>query len=278
MTETGPASAEALTVLKARMKATWMAGDFGRIATFSQAAADEFMRRRGDIAGASVLDVACGSGNLAIPAARMGATVTGVDIAANLLDEGRARAACDGLTIAFDEGDAEQLPYADGSFDLVVSMFGAMFAPRPERVVRELARVCRAGGHIAMANWTPDGFVGQMFRVTSLHVPPPPGIAPPVLWGDAVTVRARFQAAGLPGLAMTPVVADLAYPFSVPEVVEFFRTFFGPTKQAFAGLPPDKQDLLREDTERLWVAHNLATDGTTRVGAEYLEVVVSRGG
>ncbi|HEY9343888.1 MAG TPA: class I SAM-dependent methyltransferase [Inquilinus sp.] len=258
--------------LKARLKAMWMAGDFGEIAKHSEAAAEEFIRRRGIKPGVQVLDVACGSGNLAIPAAKAGAIVTGVDIAPNLLAEARERAAREALSITFYEGDAENLPYEDGSFDLVVSMFGAMFAPRPQRVADELVRVCRPGGQIAMANWTPTGFIGQVFKATGQHVPPPAEMPSPLLWGDPVAVRERFGDR-VSELRMTPVTARLHYPLSVPETVEFFQTYYGPTQKAFGALPDDKQSALRRDLEILWSQHNRATDGTTLVEAEYLEVV-----
>src|ERR1700722_1789737 len=219
-------SLDALAAVKARMKATWMAGDFGEVAKFLEPTSEAFVARRGLTPGTRVLDVACGSGNVAIPAARAGARVTGVDIAPNLLETARARAAREGLAIEFDEGDAEQMSYADGAFDLVASMFGAMFAPRPERAVRELVRVCRSGGEIAMANWTPRGFVGGMFTVTSAHVPPAPGVTPPVLWGDEATVRERFRVAGVERVRTAPILAQFRFPFSVAETVEFFRTFF----------------------------------------------------
>src|SRR5918997_2114650 len=148
--------------LKTRLKAMWMAGDFGQVAKHIETGAEEFIARLALKPGVRLLDVACGSGNLAIPAARAGAIVTGVDIATNLLEQARARAESEGLKIQFDEGDAEKLPYADASFDIVVSMFGAMFAPRPELVAAELVRVCRPGGRIAVADWTPGGFVGRM--------------------------------------------------------------------------------------------------------------------
>src|SRR6185369_11554241 len=162
-----------LETLKSRLKATWSAGDFGQIAKATAAGAAEFIERLHLQPGAKVLDVACGSGNLALPAARAGAIVTGVDIAPNLIKQARENAEREGLKIQFDEGDAEALPYDDASFDAVVTMFGAMFAPRPELVASELKRVCRPGGFIAMANWTPNGFIGQMFKITSSLVPPP---------------------------------------------------------------------------------------------------------
>ena len=149
-----------IDALKSRLKATWMAGDFGFIARSYESGAAEFVRRLGLVPGNRVLDVACGTGNLTVPAARTGADVTGVDIATNLLEQARTRAATEGVAARFDEGDAEQLPYPDASFDTVISMFGVMFAPRPDLATVELLRVCRPGGTIALANWTPGGFVG----------------------------------------------------------------------------------------------------------------------
>ena len=220
-------------------------------------------------------DVACGTGNTAIPAAKSGAIVTGVDIATNLLEQGRMRASNEGVTVQFDEGDAEALPYPDNSFDLVVSMYGAMFAPRAERVTAELLRVCRPGGEIAMANWTPSGFTGQMFKVTSTYVPLPPGMSSPVLWGDETTMRQRFLD-GLAELKMTPIKVRMRYPFSTQKTVEYFRTYFGPTQRAFAALTVDKQADLRQALEDIWDKYNQATDGTTEVESEYLEVAAKR--
>ena len=175
--------------LKSNMKASWMAGDFGQIANFTVKAAEEFIERTEISPGTRVLDVACGTGNTAIPAARAGGSVTGVDIAPNLLEQARKRAAAEQLEIRFREGDAEELPVGDHEFDVVLTMFGAMFAPRPERVAAELMRVCRPGGLIAMANWTPEGFVGKSFQVLAEMVPPPAGLPDPALWGDEQTVR-----------------------------------------------------------------------------------------
>src|SRR5688572_5952231 len=171
-----------LQALKVRLREIWMAGDFGILAKHSESHANDFIARCAVKPGMRVLDVACGTGNLAIPAARAGADVTGVDIATNLIEQARARAVREGVNVQFDEGDAEELPYPDASFELVVSMYGAMFAPRPERAAAELLRVCKPGGQIAMANWTPRGFFGQMFKVIDAHVPPPPGVPPSMLW------------------------------------------------------------------------------------------------
>ncbi|MEZ4735439.1 MAG: methyltransferase domain-containing protein [Caldilineaceae bacterium] len=184
-----PSAADELTV---RTRATWMAGDFGKIAKSYEAGAAEFIARLNFQPRARVLDVACGTGNLAIPAARSGAYVTGLDIAPNLIEQAQAWARTEDLAIRFEEGDAEQMPYADASFDAVVTMFGAMFAPRPNEVGTELVRVCRSGGRIAMANWTADGFIGQMFKIMTKHVPPAPGVPSPLQWGHEATVAERL--------------------------------------------------------------------------------------
>lgn len=261
--------------LKTKLKAMWMAGDFGQIAKQLESEAGAFINRLGLKPGERLLDVACGSGNLTIPAARAGAVVTGADIATNLLEQGRARAAAEGLTIQFDEGDAESLPYDDASFDLVVSMFGAMFAPRPQLVAAELVRVCRPGGRIAMANWTPEGHIGQMFKATGKHVPPPPNMPSPLKWGDEATVRELLHD-GVADLKLTRRIGRFNFPFTPAEVVEHFRTYYGPTQRAFAALDSNAQAALRSDLEQLWAQHNQATDNTTQVDGEYLEVLAIR--
>jgi SAM-dependent methyltransferase len=264
-----------MDALKSKLKSMWMAGDFGQVARIIEAAAEEFIDRLALKPGTRVLDVACGSGNLAIPAARAGAIVTGVDIAPNLLEQARARAAAEGLKIKFDEGDAEKLPYADGSFDVVVTMFGAMFAPRPELVSAELVRVTVPGGTIAMANWTPAGFIGQMFKTTGKHVPPPPNMPSPIKWGEEATVRERLRE-GIADLKATSRMCSFKYPFAPAEVVDFFRLYYGPTQRAFAALDEEKQAALRGDLENLWAQHNQASDGSTNVDGEYLEVIATR--
>lgn len=248
--------------LKSRLKATWMAGDYGRFARYLEP-------------GARMLDVACGAGQIAIPAAKTGVAVTGIDIAANLIVQAKARAAADGLTAHFDEGDAEDLPYPDASFDVVVSLIGAMFAPRPELVASELLRVCRPGGRIVMANWTPQGFLGQMFKAIGKHVPPPPLMPSPLLCGDEATVRSRFgtEASSLEAI---PRLYPLHYPFSPAEVVDYFITDYGPTNRAHAALDKAGQEALRADLQAVWCDNNRATDGTVHVEAEYLEVTARR--
>jgi len=259
------------------MRTTWMAGDFGVIAQKMTAAAEEFVSHLGIPHGAHVLDVACGTGNLAIPLARRGCLVTGVDIASNLLSQARERAAVEDLTAIFDEGDAEQLPYPDASFDAAVTMFGAMFAPRPELVASELARVLKPGGLLAMANWNPASFSGQMFKVGGKHVPPPPGIAPPVLWGDDATVRQRL-AASFSNIQTELVPVDFDLPTSPAGAVAFFRRYFGPTQIAFSRLDEPGQAALEADLEALWSGANASPTPTihTLIHNQYLKVTATR--
>lgn len=264
-----------MDALKAKLRATWISGDFGQIAKFLAAEAEKFIHRLELKPGSKVLDVACGTGNLALPAARLGADVTGVDIAPNLVEQARANAAREGLSARFDEGDAEALPYADASFDAAVTMYGAMFAPRPELVAAELKRVTKPGGRIAMGNWTPAGFIGQMFKVVGAHVPPPAGMASPILWGVDEKVRERFGD-GVSKIETTLRYVPFNFPFSPAEVVEHFRVYYGPTYKAFGSLDENKQAALRKDLEELWTKNNQATDGTTSVECEYLEVVATR--
>ena len=258
--------------LTERVRATWTAGDFGRIAKGYERGAGEFIGRLGIKLGDRVLDVASGTGNLAIPAARSGAFVTGVDIAPNLIEQARVNAEQEGLEIDFEVGDAEELSYANGAFDAVVTMFGAMFAARPDRAAAELIRVTRSGGKIAMANWTPTGFIGQMFRTVARHVPPPGGIPSPILWGSEIEVNARLRK-GVRSLTLTPRTITFEYPFSATDTVNLFREWYGPTVRAFASLDDNGQRALQADLEALWIENNRATDGTTRVESEYLEVV-----
>jgi SAM-dependent methyltransferase len=263
--------------IKESMRATWMAGDFGVVAKQITGSAESFVDRLPVSPGMRVLDVATGTGNLAVPLARKGAVVTGVDIAANLLEQARERAAAENLTVTFDEGDAEQLPYHDASFDMVVTMFGAMFAPRPEVVASELARVLEPGGQLAMANWNPAGFTGQMFKASSRHVPPPPGIVPPVLWGDEKTVRERLEPHFKDiNTELVPIEFDL--PMNPAGAVAFFRQYFGPTKVAFSRLDEAGQAAFAADLEALWASANVAEDpeSHTLIHNEYLRVTATR--
>jgi len=264
-----------IDALKHRLRATWMAGDYDRFSRFMESSAVEFLDRVRVPPGASLLDVACGSGQLALIAARRGVRVTGVDIADNSICAARERAQAEGLPAQFHEGDVEALPYADASFDVVASLFGAMFAPRPELAAQELIRVCRPGGTIAMANWTKAGFIGQMFALVSRFIAPP-GMPAPVLWGDEPTVRERLGPA-IAELRLTRVMYQFDYPFSPAGVVDFFRENYGPTNRAFAALPPTDQEAFHADLVGLWAAKNQSGDANrTVVDAEYLQVVAIR--
>ena len=252
-----------------------MTGDYDVFSRFMQQGAEEFFGRLGIMPGMDMLDVGCGAGQLALIAARSGAKVTGCDIATNWLEKARTRAAEEKLAIVFEEGDAESLPYEDGRFDAVVSLIGAMFAPKPERVARELVRVCRPGGMIAMANWTPGGFIGQMFKTIARHIAPS-GMPSPVLWGDEAVVRERFNE-GIAHLKCVTRYYPFVYPFAPDEVVEFFRAHYGPMTRAFASLDEHGQNALRKELVELWSAHNKATSSGTNVASDYLEVIATKG-
>lgn len=257
--------------IKARLKSIWTAGDYDRFSRFMEGSAREFYERLNIAPGCKLLDIACGSGQLALMAAKDGIEVTGVDIAGNLVERARARAQAEGLNAIFREADAELLPFEDASFDVVVTLIGAMFATQPQLVAQELLRVCAPGGTIAMANWTPQGFVGQMFKAVSKFIAPS-GMPAPVLWGDEATVRERLGH-GISELNLTRRQYLFDYPFPPSEVVEFFRLHYGPTNRAFASLNAEAQAQLRQELETLWAAHNRGGADSTIVFAEYLEVV-----
>lgn len=260
--------------LKARLKDTWMAGDYDRFSRYMEQGARIFYEQLDVPAGCQLLDVACGSGQVALWAARDGVNVTGVDIAPNLVQRAQTRADAEGLRARFIEGDAEALPFEDASFDVVVSLVGAMFAPRPELVARELLRVCSPGGTIAMGNWTREGFIGQMFKTFAKFIAPS-GMPAPVLWGDETVVRERLGH-GVSNLIMTRRQYSFTYPFPPAEVVEFFRQYYGPTNRAFASLNETDARKLRDDLEALWAAHNRGGEELTLVSSEYLEVIAVR--
>jgi 2-polyprenyl-3-methyl-5-hydroxy-6-metoxy-1,4-benzoquinol methylase len=262
------------TTLKSRLKDTWMAGDYDRFSRYMEHDAREFYERLNVAPGCRLLDVACGSGQLALLAAQDGVNVTGVDIATNAVERARARAQAAGLPARFEEADAEDLPFEDGTFDVVTSLIGAMFAPRPELVAQELLRVCAPGGTIAMANWTPQGFVGQMFKTIAKFIAPS-GMPSPLLWGDEATVRERLGR-GVSSLNLTRRYYTFNYPFTPAEVVDFFLCYYGPANRAFASLDQDGQKKLFCELENLWSTCNLAGCGLTVVTAEYLEVIATR--
>jgi SAM-dependent methyltransferase len=267
-------TAPEIDTLKERLKETWSAGNYDYFSRYLERGAQTFYDQLEVLPGCQLLDVGCGSGQLALWAARDGATVTGVDIAANLVRRAQARANAERLRARFVEGDAEALPFEDCAFDVVTSLIGAMFAPRPELVAQELLRVCSPGGTIAMANWTAEGFPGQMFKTIAKFIAPS-GMPAPVMWGDESVVRKRLGG-GVTELKMKRRYYSLDYPFPPAEVVELFRRCYGPMARAFASLDDEAAKELRAELEALWSAHNRGGDELTFVDAEYLEVIAVR--
>ncbi|HWA93113.1 MAG TPA: methyltransferase domain-containing protein [Terracidiphilus sp.] len=261
--------------LKARLKWTWMAGDYDIFSRYMEPDAFLFYRRIGMQPGQHILDVGCGSGQLALIAARGGAHATGCDIAVNWLERARDRAAEEQLSVSFDEGDAEALPYRDGEFDVVASLFGAMFAPQPDLVASEMIRVCRTGGKIAMANWTEHGFVGQMLKTISKYIAPN-GMPSPLAWGDPAVIFERMSEGTL-DIKCTYRFHQFEYPFPPDVVVDFFRQNYGPMARAFESLSAEGQQKLRAELIALWSGNNRAEGRRTIVDAEYLEVIAHRG-
>jgi len=264
-----------MSTLKTGLKATWESGDYGMFARYLEKGALEFFDRLNIPPGTRLLDVACGAGQLTIPAAKRGIQVTGLDLADNLVKQAQEKAAAQGLTIPIEQGDAENLPYPDASFDVVMSLIGSMFAPRPELVASEMIRVCRPGGRIVMGNWTPAGHVGQMFKVIGKHVPPLPHFPSPLLWGDESTVRQRFGDK-VKDLRVTRYMYPFDYPYSPSKVVDFFNEFYGPANKAYASLDDNGKKAFNDDLTSLWTANNVATDGTTHVDGEYIELTGTR--
>ena len=264
-----------IATLKSQLRKTWNSGDYDRLSRYLQIEAEGFYRRLTIPSGSRLLDVACGSGELVLIAARNGVEATGIEIAENLVERARERARVEGLSAQFHEADAEDLPFADATFDVVTSIAGVMFAPRPELAASELLRVCRRGGMIAMANWTPQGFIGRLFKILSNFIAPA-GMREPVLWGDEAVVRALVEP-GVSSLAFHRRNAVLNFPFPPSEVVRFFRQYYGPANRAFASVNRAGRLSLDAEMEELWSTHNLAQGGFTRVDAEWLEVVAKRG-
>lgn len=261
-----------------RTRAVWASGEFGHIAAGYASGAAAFVDRLALTRGETVLDVACGTGNLTIPAARRGARVTGLDIAPNLLEAARTAAAEAGLDIRFDLGNAEALPYADESFDTAMSMFGVMFTARPERALAELVRVTRPGGRIALATWVPQGFIGAMLRAHRALVPPPAGTASPLAWGDEAEMRERLgaHASAIGDVIFEARTITLAWPLTPRGVVELFRETYGPSVQTFRALDAQGRATLGAELESLWSSRNTAAAGATSVEAEYLDIRIDR--
>jgi SAM-dependent methyltransferase len=271
-----PGTAPDLSAIKQRQQATWAAGDFGIIGTTLQIVGETLCEAVDLRAGERVLDVAAGNGNASLAAARRFADVTSTDYVPGLLEDGRRRAAGDRLAITFREADAEALPFGDGSFDVVLSTFGVMFAPDHARAAGELARVCRPGGRIGLASWTPDGFLGALFRTIGRHVPPPAGVASPMSWGSEPHLHALF---GASAARIDVVRREFAFRYVSPEHwLDVFRRFYGPTHKAFASLPAPAAAELEADVLDLLRRQNRDGARSLVVPAEYLEVVITRHG
>lgn len=261
--------------LTERSLKTWSAGAFDRIASGYRGEAEAFVTRLALSADQRVLDAACGSGNLTIPAARSGASVTGFDLIPELLAVAASRAGSEGLDITFDQGTVEELPYPDASFDVVTSMFGAMFAARPDRVASELARVTRSGGRLALATWPRAGFIGQML---ALHVKYMSGPAPtpsPLLWGDEAVIRERLAASDWNvTVSQRPLTFD--FPYSPAGTAELFCTSYGPTVRLVESLDEEKRALFTKELADHWSSRQRGRGDRTIVDAEYVEVIATR--
>ena len=263
-----------LSAIKERQQKTWTSGDYARIGNLL-VLMGELLCEAADLRATDrVLDVATGSGNTAISAARRFCEVTGSDYVPELIEQAKRRAEAEGLDIDFEVGDAENLPYPDASFDAVLSTVGVMFAPDQQRVASELLRVCKPGGKIALSNWTPDGFIGNMFRTIGKHVPPPAGVKPPPLWGTEERLG-ELLGEGVSSLQTTRWTYTFRYP-SAQHYVEYFRTYYGPTLKAFEALDEDGREELARDLEELLRRFNVSGDGTLVVPSDYLEVVAIR--
>ena len=271
MTSTATPPVPDLEAVKQRQQATWASGDFHAVGARIVLTAEELCDAADLRAGWRVLDVATGSGNAAIAAARLGCQAVGVDYVPALLERGRIRAAAEGLEVNLVEGDVEALPFPDESFDAVTSVFGCMFAPDHARAAAELMRVCRPGGAIALASWTPDGFIGDLFRTVAAHVPPPAGVASPMLWGTDEYLRELF---GEAVSSLESAERTFTFRFVSPEeFVAFFRRWYGPTLRAFVALEGPAQAALEADLVALAHRFDRIGDGATAIPATYLQTV-----
>jgi ubiquinone/menaquinone biosynthesis C-methylase UbiE len=272
-TDQAAAATPDLAAVKTRQQAAWSAGDYAIVGTTLQIVGEELCEALDLRAGQKVLDVAAGNGNVSLAAARRWCNVVSTDYVPALLERGRARAAADGLTIEFKEADAEALPFADGSFDVVVSTFGVMFTPNQERAAAELLRVCRSGGRIGLANWTPEGFIGQVFKTLGKYLPPPAGVRSPALWGTPERLTEMFGRAA--SIKTQPRTFNFRY--REPEhFLDVFKTYYGPMLKAFAALDATKQAGLHGDLLALIARMNKAADNAMVVPSEYLEVVMTK--
>jgi ubiquinone/menaquinone biosynthesis C-methylase UbiE len=270
----GPVASPDLMALKIRQQAAWSSGDYAVVGTTLQIVGEQLCEALDLTPGSKVLDVAAGNGMASLAAARRWCRVTSTDYVPALLRSGRARAEAEGHPIEFIEADAEDLPFADGDFDTVLSTFGVMFTPNQDRAAGELLRVCKPKGQIGLANWTPEGFIGQLFKILGKYLPPPPTAKSPALWGTRERLAAMF------GSATSEIKAEARY-FnfryrSPAHFLNVFETYYGPIHRAFASLDQQGQIGLRDDLHALIVRMNRATNGTMIVPSEYLEVVITK--
>lgn len=264
-----------LEALKTRQQAAWSSGDYSIIGTTLQIVGEQLCESLDVRAGARLLDVAAGNGNATLAAARRGCAVVSTDYVSALLERGRERAQAEWLDVEFREADAEALPFDDASFDHVVSTFGVMFTPDQQRAASEMARVCRRGGTIGLANWTPEGFIGQLFRTIGAHLPPPAGAKSPALWGTPGHLQALF---GTDAASIRTTKREFVFRYRSPEHwIHVFATWYGPVLKAFSALAPEGQSALHHDLLALIDRFNRSGDATMVVPSEYLEVVVVRG-
>ena len=263
-----------LVAVKTRQQTAWSAGNYAVVGTTLQIVGENLCEALDVRSGARVLDVAAGNGNATLAAARRWCEVTSTDYVSALLESGRARAQAEGHTIRFQEADAENLPFGDATFDVVMSTFGVMFTPNQEKAAGELARVCKPGGRIGLANWTPESFIGQVFKTIGKYIPPAPGVKSPALWGTKARLAELFSEATH---EIRAVRRDFVFRYRSPaHWIEVFRTFYGPLNKTFGALDAEKQAAFTQDLFTLIASRNRAGDGTLVLPSEYLEVVIER--
>lgn len=269
-----PAAIADLAALKSRQQVAWSSGDYAVVGTTLQIVGEQLCEALDLRAGQKVLDVAAGNGNVSLAAAHRWCDVISTDYVPSLLERGRARASAEGLIVEFKEADAEALPFADGTFDAVVSTFGVMFTPNQNQAAAELLRACKSGGKIGLANWTPGGFIGQMFKALGKYMPPSAGVKSPALWGTRERIVEMFGSDSI-SIQTAPRNFNFRYR-SAEHFLDVFRTYYGPMLKAFAALEEAKQSGLKDDLHALIVRMNKAGDGTMVVPSEYLEVVITK--
>jgi SAM-dependent methyltransferase len=263
-----------LAAVKNRQHAAWSTGNYAVVGTTLQIVGENLCEALDLRAGCRVLDVAAGNGNATLAAARRWCEVTSTDYVSSLLESGRARAEAEGHTIQFQEADAENLPFPDASFDVVMSTFGVMFTPNQERAASELARVCKPGGRIGLANWTPESFIGQLFKTIGKYIPPAPGVKSPSLWGTKAGLDELF---GKTAKDIRSGSHVFVFRYRSPaHWIEVFRTYYGPMNKTFGALDSEKQAAFTQDLLALMKSRNRSGDGTLVLPSEYLEVVIER--